>query len=114
MAERKPFKPSEITDLKFPFERHDGTRADFDPWDFLAAVEATPKEGSVAMCDSIRQFTGYPTSKELAEIPDGQEKPKTLSLGVCQDLQAAVMEFLAELPSTKKKLQVSQKLSPTG
>lgn len=121
MADKKPFKVGALTDPKFLFERHDGARADFDPWAFLKAVENVGG-GIEAQADAVRKFVGYPTQAEVDEADSASAanphaeytRPVTLSLNEVNELTAAVGEFIAELPGTKKKLAIQQSSSPSG
>lgn len=90
----------------FKYQKIDGTPGEFNPWEFMAAMEAAP-DGMVGQADTVRRFLGLPTSDTV------QQGDALLGYGACTRLQTAVMEFIANLPDTKKKLALLQKLSPT-
>jgi hypothetical protein len=53
--------------------------------------------------NAIRKAFGFPTDEELDAVPEGQEKPKTLTHHQCVALSNALTQFLQELDVSKKR-----------
>jgi len=109
----KMFKPLEIRDTNYPYLKSDGTESSFDPFDFWDMMQKVKSDDLVVLADAIRKFLGYPTSKDIADAPE-DAKPQTIPLVNCDAIQADVMDFIAELPQTKKKQELSRKLSASA
>ena len=88
-----------IVDPQFEV-KFDGQIRTYDPWKTSAALEKIKSSGDViAQANGIREALGFPPEKEGV---------KTLTTNQCFEVMAALFEFLKELPTIKKLVDLTQ------
>ena len=110
-------KLSDIPEKKFVIDFPDQTAIEVDPWqaqekiDQLNSKRAVGDEELPSVFDNVRTALGLPSQADY-DAASAEEKPKHfLTRNQCMAVQAALLEFLSQLDSSKKLRDLSQKFS---